>query len=258
MTATSRGQGTDVGEATPSDAAITTIELAPDLKIIYRDPVDLVIDPGRRHQGPTTGPAEALKRSFDIGVAAGALIASLPVWTVVFLVSRMEQGGSVLFSQQRIGRNGRMFRCWKFRTMRMDADLVLAQLLESDPELARQWEDDQKLVRDPRVTRLGRVLRRFDLDEIPQFLNVLSGEMSLVGPRPVVVDEAQRFGRSLPTVLSVRPGLTGAWQVSGRNTMTYHERVQQEVGYVENRSLLGDLSICLRTPMALLRRNDGR
>ena len=142
--------------------------------------------------------------------------------------------------------------------MRVDADLVLRDVLGADLELARQWREDQKLDRDPRITRLGRTLRRFDLDEIPQFLNVLRGDMSLVGPRPVVLEEAQRFGDTLPIVLSVRPGLTGAWQVSGRNTMTYGERVQQEVRYVETRSLLGDLAICFKTPLALLRKNGGR
>lgn len=239
--------------------AATVLRLAPDLEIVYNDDpasveelvVNQPIPSAVRH-------SDLAKRVFDIGVAGTALVLSAPVWVAVYTIASVSQEGPVLFSQLRIGRGGRMFRCLKFRTMRVDADAVLRQVLDSDLELARQWQEDQKLVADPRVTRLGRVLRRFDLDEIPQFLNVLRGDMSIVGPRPVVLNEASRFGETLPTVLSVRPGLTGAWQVSGRNETTYSERVEQEYHYVKTRSLLGDLAICIKTPLALLRRNGGR
>lgn len=249
----------DFDEVSNSPGGTTVLRLAPDLEIVYTDdgvlPTELVIErpiPGGSRR------SDGFKRAFDIVVAGTALVLSMPVWIVVWAITMLTQDGPVLFSQQRIGRHGRMFRCWKFRTMRVDADAILADVLRSDLELARQWRDDQKLDRDPRVTGLGRFLRRFDLDEIPQFVNVLRGDMSIVGPRPVVLREAPKFGDTLPTVLSVRPGLTGAWQVTGRNTMTYDERVQQEVRYVETRTVLGDLAICFKTPIALLRKNGGR
>lgn len=249
----------DFDEMSSSRGDTTVLRLAPDLEIVYADENALATE--LVFERPIAGdsrPSDLFKRFFDVVVAGTALIVSAPVWIVVSAVNVLTQDGPVLFSQQRIGRHGRMFRCWKFRTMRVDADAILEDVLRSDLELARQWSEDQKLDRDPRVTDLGRILRRFDLDEIPQFLNVLRGDMSIVGPRPVVLREAPKFGDTLPTVLSVRPGLTGAWQVSGRNTMTYDERVQQEVRYVETRSVLGDLAICLKTPIALLRKNGGR
>ena len=282
MTATTQGRRIRIGEAAWPEAAWPkaawsetallkagniSVRAAPDLQIVYDDTSELVIGDTsdlvihlRGRAAPRSGSKidDLAKRALDIVVAASALVISLPVWVVVSVAAGRRESGPILFSQQRIGQGGRMFRCWKFRTMRIDADEVLDRLLQSDPDLARQWNDDHKLDEDPRVTKLGRILRRFDLDEIPQFVNILIGDMSIVGPRPVVLKEAPRFAEQLPTVLSVRPGLTGAWQVSGRNSMTYAERVQQEAEYVATRSFLGDLVICARTPLALLRRNGGR
>ncbi|MDH3294464.1 MAG: sugar transferase, partial [Acidimicrobiia bacterium] len=163
-----------------------------------------------------------------------------------------------LFGHERLGLNGRVFRCWKFRTMRTDADEALRKLLASDPVAAEEWARDHKLSDDPRVTRLGKFLRRFDLDEIPQLINVLNGDMSVVGPRPIVHDEADRFGDRLPVVLSVKPGLTGLWQVSGRNCMSYDDRVVTEAEYASTRTLAGDLRIIVKTPLVLTRSNFGR
>lgn len=208
--------------------------------------------------GRDVGPDDRAKRLFDIVVALVALTASLPVWVAVAVVAALGRQGPVLYAQDRVGRNGQPFRCLKFRTMYPDADRVLQQILDDDPELARQWAAERKLSGDPRITPLGRVLRRFDLDEIPQFVNVLRGEMSVVGPRPVVPGETDRFGADLSTVLSVRPGLTGLWQVSGRNEMNYGDRVRREATYVRTRSFTGDLAICLRTPRVLMRGNGER
>lgn len=234
------------------------IQAGPDLQIVVDAPtVETWLEVAR---SANTVPVRAsrAKRLFDIAVATTGLAISTPVWAVVLLVAATRRNGPVLYGQKRIGRQGRMFTCWKFRTMRTDADEVLQTMLSTDHRLAEQWNTVQKLDDDPRVTRLGRTLRRFDLDEIPQLINVVVGDMSIVGPRPVVEDEAAKFGPYLPTVLAVRPGLTGAWQVAGRNSMTYDERVRFEANYVETRTFLGDLKICLRTPLALLGHNSGR
>lgn len=259
MTATTSGRELEpIGDASVSGETTTTVSNwgSPELTVVP-DPVDFVkwVEGGARGSGMS---GDLAKRAVDIVVSSIALAVTSPLWVAVGAVSALVEGGPILYRQERIGRYGTMFRCWKFRTMRTDADVVLHQLLVADSELARKWAEDYKLDDDPRVTPLGRFLRRFDLDEIPQFVNVLKGDMSVVGPRPIIRDEARKFGRHLPTVLSVRPGLTGLWQVSGRNSMTYDQRVLQEVEYVETRSFLGDLGICVRTPLTLLRRNGGR
>jgi exopolysaccharide production protein ExoY len=145
-----------------------------------------------------------------------------------------------------------MFPCLKFRTMIPNADQVLRDLLESDPELRAEWVRDHKLRNDPRVTRLGRFLRRTSLDELPQLLNVLRGEMSLVGPRPVVREELLRYGRNVNTYLAAKPGITGLWQVTGRNDTDYRRRVVLDTYYVRNQNLLLDLYILLKTTGVVL------
>jgi exopolysaccharide production protein ExoY len=195
---------------------------------------------------------------FDVSMAAGLIIVLSPIWLPIVVLATVFGKRPILYAQERVGRDGALFQCWKFRTMRVDADEALRHLLANGAEARRQWARDSKLANDPRVTRFGRLLRRFDLDEIPQLLNVIGGEMSLVGPRPVVPDETVKFGIDLETVLSVRPGLTGAWQTSGRNLMAYEDRVKTEVDYVRTRSLGGDVKICARTVRVLIRSNSGR
>ncbi|MEO0972370.1 MAG: sugar transferase, partial [Pseudomonadota bacterium] len=156
-------------------------------------------------------------------------------------------GGPILFRQRRIGRRGEMFSCWKFRTMVPDAQQALQRVLDADPAARAEWQRDQKLRDDPRVTRIGNFLRRTSLDELPQLLNVLRGEMSLVGPRPVVKDELVRYGSRARYYLSVKPGLTGLWQISGRNDTSYSRRVALDVFYVKNCSLQFDIWILWRT-----------
>jgi Undecaprenyl-phosphate galactose phosphotransferase WbaP len=192
-----------------------------------------------------------LKRVLDVVGASVLLLLCLPLLAAIALALRIE-GGPVLYAQWRIGRHGRPFRCWKFRTMLPDAEARLAQLLAQNTLAREEWARDQKLRDDPRVTRLGQVLRRSSLDELPQLWNVLRGEMSLVGPRPMLEDQQARYGAALATCLSVRPGLTGLWQVSGRNQTTFAERVELDLAYVHQQSLALDLWILWRTIFVVL------
>lgn len=179
--------------------------------------------------------------------AAVALLLLSPVLLgIAWMIWRVD-GSPILFGHYRVGLNGRLFRCLKFRSMRRDAEDVLAQLLSKDPIARAEWASDQKLSNDPRITGIGAFLRRTSLDELPQLLNVLRGEMVLVGPRPITVGELTRYGKVRWHYLSVRPGMTGLWQVSGRNNTTYEERVDFDKHYVEERSLTLDASILVRT-----------
>jgi lipopolysaccharide/colanic/teichoic acid biosynthesis glycosyltransferase len=188
-----------------------------------------------------------LKRGGDIVFSLLVLSVGSPLFLLLAVLVKLSSRGSVFYRQRRIGRGYKGFGCLKFRTMRRDADRVLATMLEADPKLRAEFERDHKLKRDPRITPLGKFLRRSSLDELPQFINVLRGEMSVVGPRPIVWDELRRYGRNMDEVLSVRPGLTGLWQVSGRNNLTYRTRVRLDLTYVRNRSFWLDLGIVLRT-----------
>jgi lipopolysaccharide/colanic/teichoic acid biosynthesis glycosyltransferase len=188
-----------------------------------------------------------LKRGGDIVFSLLVLGLGSPLFLLLAVLVKLSSRGSVFYCQRRIGRGYKGFGCLKFRTMRRDADRVLAAMLEADPKLRAEFERDHKLKRDPRITPLGKFLRRSSLDELPQFINVLRGEMSVVGPRPIVWDELRRYGRNMDEVLSVRPGLTGLWQVSGRNNLTYRTRVRLDLTYVRNRSFWLDLGIVLRT-----------
>jgi lipopolysaccharide/colanic/teichoic acid biosynthesis glycosyltransferase len=188
-----------------------------------------------------------LKRGGDIVFSLLVLSLGSPLFLLLAVLVKLSSRGSIFYCQRRIGRGYKGFGCLKFRTMRRDADRVLAAMLDADPKLRAEFERDHKLKRDPRITPLGKFLRRSSLDELPQFINVLRGEMSVVGPRPIVWDELRRYGRSMDEVLSVRPGLTGLWQVSGRNNLTYRTRVRLDLTYVRNRSFWLDLGIVLRT-----------
>ncbi len=204
-----------------------------------------------RRPGPI---ASAVKRAIDIVGAAVLLIIFAPVMLIIALLVARD-GGPVLYSHTRVGRDGVPFRCLKFRSMLVDADARLAALLERDPLARAEWERSRKLRNDPRVTPIGRFLRATSLDELPQLFNVLVGDMSLVGPRPVQQSElAQFYGAAAAHYRAVRPGLTGPWQISGRSDTSYAERVALDVAYVERFSLLADLSILLRTPLAVLAR----
>lgn len=187
------------------------------------------------------------KRSFDILVALAALVVLSPIFVLIMALVKYSDGGSVFYGHRRIGYNGSTFRCLKFRTMAENGDVLLQQHLEQNPEALEEWRATRKLQDDPRVTVIGTVLRKLSLDELPQLVNILKGEMSIVGPRPVVEDELELYEASAVYYLRSRPGLTGLWQVSGRNDVSYATRVAFDTHYVRNWSLTSDLVIVART-----------
>ncbi len=192
------------------------------------------------------------KRCFDLVVASLFGLFFLPLLLALVLGVRLSSRGPIFYGQRRIGRDHEMFTAWKFRSMVMDADEVLEQHLEKDPALRAEWERDRKLKRDPRVTRIGSIMRKTSLDELPQLWNVLAGEMSLVGPRPIVMAEVDRYGRRYQHYRRVTPGITGLWQISGRNNTTYERRTEIDQYYVRNWSVAMDLYILYRTVKTVL------
>lgn len=194
------------------------------------------------------------KRAMDITIAAAALILAAPFFLVVSLMVRAD-GGPAFYAHPRVGRGGRIFGCLKFRSMVVDSQARLDALLAADPAARAEWDATRKLKNDPRITRIGRFLRATSLDELPQLINVLRGEMAVVGPRPVTPAELDRYyGAAAAHYLTVRPGITGLWQVSGRSETSYDQRVALDVAYVSQPSLLADIRILLKTPVAVLSR----
>ena len=193
-----------------------------------------------------------LKRIGDIIFSLIVLTLGSPIFILIGILVKLSSPGSVFYIQKRVGRNYREFGCIKFRTMYKDADELLPNLLEKYPLMRKEFEKDFKLRQDPRITKLGRFLRRSSLDELPQFFNVLKGEMSVVGPRPIVSNEIIKYSLFMEEVISVRPGLTGLWQVSGRNNLSYKKRVELDLLYARNRNFLLDLEIIILTLGVLL------
>lgn len=196
--------------------------------------------------------SSALKRLMDFTLALAALVFIFPLLAFIAILIKIKDPGPIFFAQTRIGRNGREFKCLKFRTMVVDAQQRLDALLASDPVAAKEWRTSQKISNDPRITPLGAFLRRSSLDELPQLINILKGEMSIVGPRPIQWNEAVRYGDKFDFYLSTRPGLTGLWQISGRSDTSYGERVNLDVSYVRDWSVLGDIKIIAMTVPAVL------
>jgi len=190
---------------------------------------------------------EFSKRLFDILFSLAVLVLCSPVYLLVLVMIVLSSPGPVFYVQERVGKDARPFGCIKFRTMVHNADAMLLEMIETSPHLRKEFQANFKLRHDPRITWIGRFLRVTSLDEFPQFLNVLKGDMSVVGPRPVIGEELPRYGQHVEKVLSIRPGLTGLWQVSGRNDIPYHRRVQMDVYYVNFRSFLMDLWIIVKT-----------
>jgi Undecaprenyl-phosphate galactose phosphotransferase WbaP len=217
--------------------------------------VEVSHDPLRAVAELTTiaGPVRSrTKRMIDIVGALAMLFALMPVMLALALLVRAD-GGPVLFRQRRIGAGGKPFMCLKYRTMRTDAEAQLKALLARDPEARASWDSDFKLRVDPRITRFGGMLRQTSLDELPQLFNVLKGDMSLVGPRPIVAAEVPRYGGAIREYLNCRPGVTGLWQVSGRNDVDYPTRVKLDQTYVRNWSVFADIAILFRTVRVVLR-----
>ena len=195
---------------------------------------------------------DAATRMLDVFVALCALIFLAPLMLVVALVVKLQDGGSIVFPHERIGRNGRTFKCLKFRSMVPDSQRRLDELLANDPHARAQWQRDHKLKVDPRITPIGGFLRRSSLDELPQLFNVLRGDMSIVGPRPIVTAEIPKYGRHFRHYCAVRPGITGLWQVSGRNDVSYRRRVAMDTIYARRKSLAWDIKLLVITVPAVL------
>ncbi|MEO0953229.1 MAG: sugar transferase [Pseudomonadota bacterium] len=194
-----------------------------------------------------------MKRFLDVLLALGVGLFFLPVIVIAAVMISMTDGAPILFRQVRVGRNGTHFVCFKFRTMTRDSEARLKAVLDTDPERRAEWEETRKLKDDPRILgKVGWFLRKSSLDELPQLLNVLNGDMSIVGPRPMVPDELERYGDKLSRVLSVKPGLTGPWQVSGRSDTTYDERIRLDYAYARSWSLKQDFDIVLKTVQVVL------
>ena len=191
--------------------------------------------------------SQRLKRLMDIMAAGLALTVGAPLFLMVALAVWCSSPGGLFYVQRRLGQGRKPFGCIKFRTMVQGADRQLRRTLKNSAQLQDDFRRGFKLKNDPRITPVGHMLRRTSLDELPQFLNILRGDMSLVGPRPIVRAEVERYGEAIDQVLSVRPGLTGLWQVSGRNNLTYAQRVVLDLQYVSQRSLVLDLVILWRT-----------
>jgi undecaprenyl-phosphate galactose phosphotransferase len=197
---------------------------------------------------------QIIKRCFDLTVSGLVLLLGSPVFAFI-AVQVARTGHPIFFGHSRVGQHNKPFNCYKFRTMAPNADKLLADLLASDPAARAEWDRDFKLKNDPRITKIGHFLRKTSLDEIPQLWNVLKGEMSLVGPRPVVTAELERYGNQLDYYLEAKPGITGLWQISGRNDVSYDTRVYLDAWYVKNWSLFNDIVILLRTVKVIFRKD---
>ena len=188
-----------------------------------------------------------IKSLFDIIFSLLILFALSPLFLIIALLIKLSSRGPIFFLQERIGKNNVPFKCIKFRTMYPEAKDILKNLLNKDEKIKKEFEETHKIKNDPRITTIGKFLRKTSLDELPQFFNVLKNEMSIVGPRPIVKAEKKKYGKNLIKVLSIKPGITGLWQVSGRNNLTYKKRVMLDINYVKNYNFLMDIRILIRT-----------
>ncbi len=187
------------------------------------------------------------KKISDLFLSFLILVCCFPLFLIISLLIKLSSRGPIFFSQERIGKNNTRFKCLKFRTMHPEAKDILENLLMKDEKLKIEFEQTHKIKNDPRITKIGKLLRKTSLDELPQFINVLKDEMSIVGPRPIVKEEKKKYGKNFKKVLSIKPGITGLWQVSGRNNLTYKKRVMLDINYVENYNLIMDIRILIRT-----------
>lgn len=201
---------------------------------------------------------ELFKRLFDILFSLSVLILFAPVYLLLAFLIALSSSGPIFYVQERVGKNRKRFYCLKFRTMVENADDILLEIMENSPHLRQEFEDNFKLKQDPRITGIGRFLRMTSLDEFPQFWNVLKGDMSVVGPRPLVEEELPRYGSHINKILTIRPGITGLWQVSGRNDIPYPRRVQIDLYYANDKNLWMDMWILFKTiGVVIFPKNNG-
>ena len=197
----------------------------------------------------------AIKRLMDICLVLLGGIIALPIVGLIAILIKLDSKGGIFYGQSRVGYQGKFIRVWKFRTMVENADQILEDYLTQNPELRNEWEENHKLKSDPRITRIGNILRKLSLDELPQIWNILCGEMSLIGPRPIVTEEIERYGDTFDLYKFVLPGLTGLWQVSGRNNTSYEHRVKLDGYYVQNWSMWLDIYILIKTIWVVISRD---
>ena len=187
------------------------------------------------------------KRLCDFTFACFLIILFIPIFLLIAFLIKASSRGPILFIQRRIGKNKKEFSCYKFRTMHPEADFMLKEILKTNLDIKKEFESNQKILNDPRITPIGKYLRYTSLDEIPQILNVLKGEMSFIGPRPIIKEEIIRYANTFEKAFSVLPGMSGLWQVSGRNKLSYKRRIQLDLIYAKNINFLLDLNIFFRT-----------
>lgn len=198
-----------------------------------------------------------IKRLSDIILTWIALIVLSPIFLIIAILIKIDSKGSVFYKHKRIGKNGEYIYLYKFRSMYSDSKERLEKLLE-DSKIKKEWEENFKLDNDPRITRVGKFLRKTSLDELPQLINILTGDMSIVGPRPIIDGEIEKYGKNKAKFLSVTPGLTGWWACNGRSCTSYEERMNLELYYVDNRSLKLDFKVIIKTFISVLKRDGAK
>lgn len=198
-----------------------------------------------------------VKRTFDILISGLSLILLSPLFLVIAALIKIDSKGKVFYKHKRIGKNGETIYLYKFRSMYSDSKERLEELLKN-PEIRKEWEENYKLDNDPRITKIGDFLRKTSLDELPQLLNILNGDMSIVGPRPVIEDELEKYGLYKQKFLSVTPGLTGWWACNGRSCTSYQDRMKLELYYVNNRSILLDIKCIIKTAISVIKRDGAK
>ncbi|RKD32283.1 sugar transferase [Thermohalobacter berrensis] len=232
--------------------------MIPDILDLTSNPVDIgqisTIPLVKFKEGALTPMQAKLKRLFDLCITIPAFILISPIFILIMLLIKITTKGSIFFVQERYGMNGELIRIIKFRTMIENAEEVLEELIKNDPKIREEYNTYRKLKNDPRITPIGKILRKTSLDELPQLINIIRGDLSIVGPRPMLKDEMDRYGKYGKVVLKIKPGLTGLWQVSGRNKLPFSERVRLDIYYINNWSFWLDIIIMLKTIPVLLKK----
>ena len=195
---------------------------------------------------------KVLKRCLDLLFSVFLIIFLIPLFLIIGIIIKLNSKGNIFYSQKRIGKENKPFACYKFRTMHPKAKYLLKKILLQNPNLRNEFINKRKITNDPRITNIGKFLRFTSLDELPQIFNVLKGDMSFIGPRPIVKSEIKKYGKNFKKAFSVKPGISGLWQVSGRNKLSYKKRVELDTFYSENMNLLLDIKIFIKTIIVIL------
>ena len=193
-----------------------------------------------------------LKRFIDFTFSIILIIILIPLFLIIGLLIKLNSKGSIIYIQRRIGKNNTSFSCYKFRTMKTQSKYILKEILIQNPDFKNEFEKTRKLINDPRITDIGKFLRLTSLDELPQLFNVFKGDMSFIGPRPIVKSEIKKYGKNFKKAFSIKPGISGMWQVSGRNKLSYRQRVKLDVFYAKNINFLLDFKIFMKTLIVIL------